>query len=164
MRGRAAACAAAMGAIALTGCGGGDSSSSTATSGGPPPAALIGTYATTLKPSDLPANPPPELTDGSNGWTVKIAKTGGPGGGPTLTIANDQAGVLESPKLVVAGKTIHLPNEECANKAGADVKFDNAQYTWALNGKTLTLSDAKGVCPDKVAVTILTAHPLTQNG
>jgi hypothetical protein len=164
MRG-AAICAAALGAAVLAGCGSsGDSSSSSASAaaGGPPPASLVGTYGTTLQASDLPANPPPELTDGSKSWTVKIAKTGGPGGSPTLTIANDQAGVLESPKLAVAGKTIYLPKEECANNAGSDVLFNNARYTWALNGKTLTLSDPKDVCPDKVAVTILTAHPLTK--
>src|SRR5690242_1768419 len=126
MRPSAAICTVVLGAASLAGCGGGgsDSSSSSGAAAAGPPPALLGTYATTLKPSDLPSNAPPELTDGSKGWTVKIAKTGGPGGGPTLTISNDQAGVLESPKLAVAGKTIYLPKEECANNAGSDVKFD----------------------------------------
>ena len=115
--------------VALVGCGGGDdSSSSSSAAAGPPPADLIGAYTTTLKPGDLPARPPPELTDGSNGWTIKIAKTGGPGGGPTLTIANDENGVLESPKLAVGGNTIYLRQEECANAAGSDTGFVNSRY------------------------------------
>src|SRR4051794_27086208 len=91
--------------------GGGDSSSSTAgASGGPPPANLVGTYKTTLKSSDLPPNPPPELTDGSNSWTIKIANKGGVNNGPVLVIANanDRFGTLEGSTLSVAGNTLFL--------------------------------------------------------
>ncbi len=152
----------------VSACGGdGDSSSSTAgASEGPPPANLVGTYSTTLKPSDLPAHPPPELTGGSAEWTLKIADKGGANNGPVLVIANanDRFGTLEGSTLSVAGNKLFLHKEECANKAGTSYTFGESQYSWALNGKTLHLSDGKGYCPDKVALTILTAEPWTKEG
>jgi hypothetical protein len=144
------------------GCGGahgGPSSSTGAANGGPPPASLVGSYATTLKPSDIPPNAPPELTQGSRGWTLRIASQGGANGTPAFTIANGEMGVLESPSLSVAGKTLLLHREECPNRAGTNYAFVNSRYRWALRGKTLRLSDGKGFCADKVAVTILTAEP-----
>ena len=51
----------------------------------PPPAELLGTYTTTLKPSDIPDPAPPEL-DGQYRWTLRITKDGGPDDKPALTI------------------------------------------------------------------------------
>ena len=53
----------------------------------PVPAELLGTYETTLKKSDLPANPPGELTAGPT-WKLTIAKSGGVNDGPVFAIAN----------------------------------------------------------------------------
>lgn len=97
---------AAVIAVFGSGCGGSSSSApaispggavtgSASESEGTIPPALLGTWTTTLKANDLPANPPPEL-DGSTKWHLQIAETGGVDNGPVLSIAND-LGQLEGP-------------------------------------------------------------------
>src|SRR5881227_2174712 len=61
----------------LAGCGSSDksngkTSSAPATAERPPPPALVGTYTTTLKKSDLPPNPAPELTNHAERWQLRI--------------------------------------------------------------------------------------------
>ena len=75
---------------------------------------LVGTYAMTLKPSDVPPNPPPELTDRAEKWTLKVANSGHPNGGRAFTIINDQLGKLESSNFGVVGDRILLHKEECS--------------------------------------------------
>src|SRR4051794_29993723 len=67
-------------AAAVAGCGGDSDAADTSAEPSAPakaerlaPAALAGTYSMTLKHSDLPPNPPPELTDRAEHWTLKIA-------------------------------------------------------------------------------------------
>ena len=147
-------------------CGGGGSSSSTAgTSEGPPPANLVGTYKTTLKPSDLPPNPSPPLAEGGPDWTLTISKNGGPNNSPALTInSGNESDSVTSAKLGVSGNTLFLHNEECENKAGTNTTFVESEYRWSLSGKTLQLTNVKNGCPDKVDLTILTAKPYTKQG
>jgi hypothetical protein len=111
----------------------------------------------TLKPGDLPSNPPPELTDGGRKWTLEIANSGGVGGGSAFTIASDSQGVLESPQMGVAGDRILLHKEECARKTG-DALVES-EYRWSLRGNTLGLDPVKNGCGDDVALTILTSEP-----
>src|SRR3954454_12001855 len=78
------------------GCGGDDDSDTSGSKSSkaaaePVPAELLGTYETSLKKSDLPANPPGELTEGTD-WKLTIAKTGGVNDGPVFAIANAEAG------------------------------------------------------------------------
>ena len=58
-------------ALALASCGGDDEST---TKAGDPPEELLGTYAMTLQSSDLPPDPPIELTDSAEHWTLEITE------------------------------------------------------------------------------------------
>jgi hypothetical protein len=148
-------------AIVVSGCGGDDDKESG--SKGPTPGAtenpapldLVGTYAMTLKPSDLPPNPPQELTDRAEKWTLKIANSGHPSDGRAFTIINDQLGKLESSHFGVVGDHILLHDEECA-VAAAPVE---SEYRWKLGRKTLRFTELKNGCKDKVVLTLLTAEP-----
>jgi hypothetical protein len=124
----------------------------------PAPADLVGTYAMTLKPSDLPPNPPPELTVQAEKWTLEIANNGGLNDGRAFTIINDQLGALESSRFGVVGDRILLHDEECA-VASAPVE---SEYRWRVSGKTLRFTEVKNGCKDKVALTLLTAEPWTK--
>jgi hypothetical protein len=138
------------------GCGGGSGGGSTASRAeGPPPSGLVGTYGTTVRKADLPGRPAPELTSGSRTWTLNIARTGGVGNAPALTIVNDQLGTLESSRLGVSGDRLFLHKEDCA----VGPQFVESDYRWHLAGKTLRLEPVKVGGSDKVAVTILSAEP-----
>jgi hypothetical protein len=138
--------------LALAGCAGGSSS------GDSVPSELVGTYTTTLEQSDIPANAPPELEAGE--WELVIATSGAPDGGPALAINHPTKGNLEAPGLTVDGDTLKLEQEECAQKLGY-VFYDN-EYSWKLDGSTLTITTVNNQCPDRVAETILTSHPWTK--
>jgi hypothetical protein len=124
------------------------------------PSELLGTYTTTLKQSDLPANPPPELTDGTPKWELTIANSGGIDDGPVFGIAKAKLGSLEGPSFSVSGDRITLHREEC--DASGDARFYENEYSFELKGKSLTFSEIKNRCPDKVALTILTSRPWTK--
>jgi hypothetical protein len=147
--------------IAAGGCGGDDNKENGSTATAPSraedqaPAGLVGTYAMTLKPSDLPPNPPQELTDRAEKWTLKIANSGHPNGGRAFTIINNQLGKLESSNFGVVGDRILLHDEECA-VAVAPVE---SEYRWRLSGKTLRFAEVKNGCKDKVVLTLLTSEP-----
>jgi hypothetical protein len=148
-------------AVAAGGCGGNDNKESGSKAAAPRPAEnpapadLVGTYGVTLKPRDIPPNPPPELTDRAEKWTLKVANSGHPNGGRAFTIINDQLGKLESSNFGVIGNRILLHNEECA-VAAAPVE---SEYEWKLRGKTLRFTEVKNGCKDKVVLTLLTSEP-----
>jgi hypothetical protein len=129
--------------------------------GGPAPDELVGTYEVTLKASDLPASPPVELTDGSMSWELKIANSGGTGGGRSFAISNKSLGLLEDPSFAVEGDSIVLEDEECATESGGYEYFDN-EYRYDLQGESLTFTTVSNSCPDQVAETILTSSPWTR--
>jgi hypothetical protein len=139
--------------------GGSDTGSSAPAVQARAPAKLLGTYTTKLKPSDLPANAPDELTHSSMDWKLTIANSGGVDNGPVFAIANGTGGSLENPSFGVKGDLVLLHREECA--AGPKPFYDN-QYRYKLSGKTLTLSKVKNQCSDQVALTILTSEPWTK--
>ena len=142
-------------------CGSGEDSGSAATT--PPqrtPAKLLGTYTTTLKPADLPADAADELTHSSPNWKLTIANTGGVNDGAAFAIANAENGSLEDPPFTVSGDVIELHREECAS--GGQAKFYENRYRYELSGKSLTLTKVKNLCPDEVALTILTSEPWTK--
>jgi len=113
-----------------------------------------------LKQSDLPPSPPPELTDRATHWTMKMLASGGPSGGPALVIINDELGSLEQPDLQVDGDHIVLRHEECASTSGtAPYTYVTSEYSWSLVGRVLRMSTVKEGCPDHVASTLLTAEP-----
>jgi hypothetical protein len=146
--------------IAAGGCGGDDKESGSKPAApspaeDPAPADLVGTYAMNLKPSDVPPNPPPELTDRAEKWTLKIANSGHPNGGRAFTIINNELGKLESSNFGVVGDRVLLHDEECA-VAAAPVE---SEYRWRLRGKTLSFTEVKNGCKDKVVLTLLTSEP-----
>src|SRR3954469_3973996 len=151
-------------AVALSiaaGCGGDDDSDTSGTKSSkaaadPVPAELLGTYETTLKKSDLPADPPGELTE-SPSWKLTIAKSGGVNNGPVFAIANADAGSLEGPSFSVKGDHIVLHREECA--AGGEEHFYNNEYRYEQSGQKLSFTKVKSLCPDEVVLTILTSEP-----
>ena len=144
-------------AFAAAGCGGDDSETtgSSAETEGPPPAELVGRYAMTLKPGDVPPNPPPELTDQAEHWTLEISQDGAPDGGPGFTIINDALGQLESSSLGVSGDRVLLHNEECA-VSSTPVE---SEYEWALSGDELRFTVVSNGCDDDVLLTLLTSEP-----
>jgi hypothetical protein len=151
-------------ALSLAGCGddggGGASKGTTATSAPklverPAPAGLVGTYSMTLKRGDLPSNPPRELTDQAERWTLKISNTGGPDNAPALTLINDKLGTLESSRLGVIGERIRLHGEQCA----VGPALVESEYEWRRSAKALRFIAVKNGCKDKVALTLLTAEP-----
>jgi hypothetical protein len=155
-------------ALAGLGCGGDDekaSSSASATTAPQavalPPAALLGTYTTTLKRSDVPDPAPPEL-DGQYRWTLRITKDGGPDDKPALTIVKPPDDVLESSAMAVTGDKLELSGEECAQTVGDSIV--SSSYTWKAEGDSLRLTAVKHGCADKVAETILSAEPWKRSG
>jgi hypothetical protein len=147
MRITAIACLVA--ALGLAGCGGGDAGV---------PAELAGTYVTTLKATDLPANPPPELA--AEKWELVIGQLEGADAGDFLALNGSDGETLEEPKLTVDGDALKLQDEECAQHTG--YAFYDNEYRWELSGSTLTLTTVKNDCPDRVAETILTSRPWTK--
>jgi hypothetical protein len=158
---RLAFIALAASAALLGGCGGasGDATHTSAPAARAPavPATLVGRYTTTLRRSDLPANPPPELTDGSSTWQLTVARSGGIGNAPAVTIANAKLGVLETSNFAAQGGTVVLHRENCA-AAGSQHFYDN-RYRYTVSGGTLRFSTVSNGCRDKVAQTILTSRP-----
>jgi hypothetical protein len=149
----------------FTGCGSDDDSKTTKTApaSGPVPATIVGTYTTTLRRSDLPANPPPELTHGSSTWKLTIANSGGDKGNHRIfTIANAQLGPLESSAFGASGDRIVIQQEECA--AGGTEHFYDNEYRFAAAGRTLRFTKVRNSCADRVAETILTAEPWKRAG
>jgi hypothetical protein len=151
---------------AAGGCGGSESSApATVTAGGPAtetsravlPPALIGTWTTTLKPADIPANAPPELADAAGQWRLEIAETGGPDNGPVLSIVHPEFGQLEGPSLEVEGDQLKLLQEECA--ASGEIEFFDNAYSYKLEADMLTITTVSNECADRVAETILTSRP-----
>ena len=140
-------------ALAVCGCGGSDSEE------GLPPE-LVATYTTTLDESDIPPNSAPELTAGE--WKLVIAATGAADGGPVLAIEHPVEGTLEGPGLKVDGDRFLLEQEECAAGPDGSTAFYDNEYSWTLEGSTLTLATVKNDCPDRVAETILTSQPWTK--
>jgi len=133
----------------------------TTAAGGAPPAELLGSYTASLTKADTASSKAPEL-QGQDQWKMKITKDGGVDNAPTLTIINPPSDVLESSTLSVAGNTLTLTGQECAQASGG-YKIVSSSYTWKLDGKTLRLTTAKPGCPDKVAETILTSEPWKQS-
>jgi hypothetical protein len=156
--------------LLAAGCGSDDDSDATGTSaattnagsaGDPAPDELVGTYEVTLKPSDLPPDPPAELTDGSAGWRLEIANHGGTGGGRSFAISNKSLGSLEDPRFLIDGDSIVLKDEECASESGGYDYYDN-EYRYELQGDSLSFTTVTNSCPDQVAETILTSRPWTR--
>ena len=159
-------------ALAVSGCGGSESSAptvtgvggtaSSATSGGAIPPELLGTWTTSLKKADLPADVPPELANAATKWQLEIAETGGTDNGPVLSIVNPDLGQLEGPALEVSGDRLRLVQEECA--AGGDTQFFDNEYSYEVQGDTLTINVVTNQCADRVAETILTSEPWSKAG
>ena len=153
--------------VAVSGCGGSGSSAPTATAAGgtagsPIPEGLLGTWTTSLKKADLPTDAPPELANASTKWQLEIAETGGTDNGPVLSIVNPDLGQLEGPTLEVAGDRLRLLQEECA--AGGNTQFFDNEYSYEVQGETLTINVVTNQCADRVAETILTSEPWTKAG
>ena len=126
------------------------------------PATLVGRFTTTLRRSDLPANPPPELTHGSSTWQLTVARSGGIDNGPAVTIANATLGVLESSNFAAQGGTVLLRHENCT--AGGNWHFYDNRYRYTVSGGTLRFITVSNGCRDKVAQTILTSRPWHRTG
>src|SRR3954451_9663649 len=116
-----------------SGCGGSSKEASTSTrtpaAAGPIPPQLVGTYTTKLSRSDLPPNPPPELTHGSNGWTLQIVKTGAVNNGPGFAIVNDRDGELETSPPSVSGDRIPSTTKS-AGRRGRQCRASTGTSCW----------------------------------
>src|SRR3954452_11358293 len=146
--------------LAMSSCGGGENSSRASAVTTPAvPQALLGTYTMSLKASDLPPSPAPELLDHAEHWTMKITTSGAATGGPSLELINDARGSLEQPALRVHGHRLVLQHEECASTSGPEpytyVKSENSS---SISGRHLRLSAVTVGCPDHVSSTLLTAE------
>lgn len=140
--------------LAAAACGGSSSPSI--------PEELVGTYTTTLRQSDLPQTPPPELVDGGLDWKLTIATSGGPDDGPVMVIESVKAGSLEAPSLEVDGDRLLLKREECFEN-GSYVFYDN-EYRWEMVGSNLTITPVTNKCKDEIALTVLTSERWAKSG
>jgi len=123
---------------------------------------LLGTYATTLKQADVPAQAGAELAE-QRKWLIRITSDGGPDNAPALTILRPPSDPLESSRLSTSAGTLTLNQQECApTDPGGQYTLVTSSYQWKLTGRTLRLTTVKAGCPDKVADTILTARPWTK--
>jgi hypothetical protein len=128
---------------------------------GEAPDELVGTYSLNLNRNDLPEDPPPELSGGVGGWTLKIANSGGPWG-RSFAVVNDRLGTLEEPAFSVEEDRISLEEQECAvMDPGTKVE---SEYQWTLSGSSLTFEVVSNGCPDDVMLTLLSAKPWTKDG
>jgi hypothetical protein len=117
----------------------------------------------TLRASDLPPHPAPELSDGvGRRWTLRISNSGGIDNGRAFALAASGRGALETPAFGVVGDRVILHREECA--AGGNERFYENQYRWRVSGRHLTFTTIANRCPDRVAATLLTARPWTRRG
>jgi hypothetical protein len=156
-------------AVVVTACGGTQTSQGTATpstspspsAGGLAPPDLVGTYATTLKTSDYPPSPHPELVDSSSDWTITISNSGAPGGGPALTIRNGKKGPLDTISFSAQGKELLLHRVACPSNENASYE---EMYSYQLTGSMLTFSTIRDQCSDHVLQTILTSEPWNKTG
>jgi hypothetical protein len=150
--------------LAMSSCGGGDDSSESSAMTVPTvPEALLGTYTMSLKASDLPPSPAPELTDHAEHWTMKITTSGAVTGGPALELINDARGSLEQPALRVHGHRLVLQHGECASTSGPEpYTYVRSEYSWSIVGRHLRLSAVTVGCPDHVSSTLLTAERWTR--
>ena len=135
---------------------------SEASTAGAIPPELLGTWATTLKAADVPANAPEELKNAATKWRLVIAQTGGTDNGPVLSIVNPELGQLEGPTLEVQGNELKLLREECA--ASGDEQFFDNTYSYQVQSGTLRITTVDNQCADRVAETILTSEPWTKLG
>jgi hypothetical protein len=124
------------------------------------PPELLGTWATTLKTADIPANAPGELKNAATKWQLVIAQTRGTDNAPVLSIVNPELGQLEGPTLQVQGNELKLLQEECA--ASGDVQFFDNTYSYQVRDGTLRITTVDNQCADRVAETILTSQPWTR--
>ena len=150
--------------LAMSSCGGDDKPREPPAITAPAvPEALLGTYTMSLKASDLPPSPAPELTDHAEHWTMQITTSGGPTGGPALELINDARGSLEQPALLVHGHRLVLEHEECASTSGPEpYTYVKSEYPWSIVGPHLRLSAVTKGCADHVSSTLLTAEPWTR--
>jgi hypothetical protein len=149
-------------ALLVVACGPGDVDeprSQQAADVGEAPDELVGSYSLNLKRNDLPEDPPPELSGGVGGWTLKIANSGGPWG-RSFAVVNDSLGTLEEPAFSVEGDRISLEEQECATTGPGEMV--ESEYRWTLSGSSLTLVAVSNGCPDDVMLTLLTAKTWTK--
>jgi hypothetical protein len=152
---------ALLAALGVAGCGGSDNSSGSSTTAAATPSELLGTYTMTLKPGDVPASKPPEITDASPKWTLKITKSGGVDNGPALSLVSNQ-GTLESSPFTVDGSSVQLNHEEC--DAGGGPTLVQSVYGYSVDGRTLKFTTVKNGCSDGVAEALLTSEPWQKQG
>ncbi|MDQ6914646.1 MAG: hypothetical protein M3155_02405 [Actinomycetota bacterium] len=115
----------------------------------------------TLRATDLPPKPAPELTDGvGKRWTLRITNTGGVGNGRALALVASGLGTLEAPAFGVQGDRVLLHHEVC--QAGDTPRFYENEYRWRVTGRQLTFTKVTNRCSDQVTATLLTARPWTR--
>ena len=156
-----AACACGGSGASTAGTGSSAGTGSEASAAAAIPDELLGTWVTTLKAKDIPANVPDELKMAAKNWQLVIARTGDTDNGPVLSIVNPDLGQLEGPALQVQGDQLKLLQEECA-ASGTEQFFDNA-YSYDVQGDTLRITTVDNQCADRVAETILTSEPWTKH-
>ena len=144
----------------VAGCGGGESDEAAVPA---VPQDLVGTYETAITESDKGTGE--DWAELGLKWRLRIAPNGAPDDGPSLSIDNiDSAfGNLESSSLSVDEDRMTLLNEVCESRAaGADVEFFDNEYSYVLEGSTLTISPVENQCENEVALTLLTTNPWTK--
>jgi hypothetical protein len=95
------------------------------------PRALVGTYT-------------------ASGYRLRIGTTGGPGGGPSLSIdegRDDEDPILIPTSIRVEDDALVLQGVVCGTIGGETLTGDSA-FRWELDGSTLTLTGWSAACTD----------------
>ena len=147
-------------ALVPAACGGSDEQAATttartATAATPAtiPPALVGTWTTTLRRSEVPR--PFAL---NNPFSVKITRDGGVDGAPAFTLADATEtieGEVSTPAF--SGDTVTLRHEGCFVE-GVGYRFYDNVYRYAVSGDTLRFTVVRNACKDRFAERVLTSR------
>jgi len=153
-------------ALTVAACGGSGESASTTTTVGRTPAAkapkippeLLGTWSTTLREGDIPAQ-----FALNNPFSVRITRDGGVDNAPAFTIADGSEtleGEVSTP--VFDGDTVTLRQEGCFTD-GVGYRFYDNVYRYTISGDTLRFTVVKNACKDHWSESILTSGPFKRS-
>jgi WD40 repeat protein len=114
---------------------------------------LVGNYATTITPDDIPKDYP-ELSGNVGAWIITFANDG------SYAVFSHGQQLTEAMYKVTQNQLTITDNTRCIQLYGPNAA--TGTYTWMLEGKMLTLKAVQDICLDQKLV--LSTHPWVKQG